>query len=77
MNFGMIELKVTFKGGLEKKWVLPADREVNDTNMRGVIGATIKMMQDQDFPVVTDVDGRIFCLPNLPEIITLEIKEIK
>jgi hypothetical protein len=74
-----IEIKFTFKGGVEKKYRVPVDEgtAVTDENLRGVIAGIVKMLHDSDYPVMTDVEGRVFSIPNLSEIIAIEAKEFK
>ena len=75
-----LELKFTFKGGVDKKYRIKADPgvPVDDAGLRGVIAGIVSMLHDkEDYPVMTDAEGRVFSIPNLSEIITIEARKVK
>jgi hypothetical protein len=77
MDFGNIEIRFTFKGGVEKKYIIAATDAINDDTMTGLIAGIVKLFKDDDYPILTDITGKVFCLPSFDEIINIEVKEIK
>lgn len=78
MEYGAVELKFILDGGIERKYKLPATSEINDETMRGIIAGLIKLyVDDEDYPVLTDMDGRVFSVPSLSKVLAIEVRELK
>ena len=76
MSKPAIELKFVFKQGHSIKYKVWPDSEVNDKSMRGAVGGIMQLLMSGDYPVLTDVDGVVFCLPNKEEIVAIECKKV-
>ena len=78
MDFGVVELKFLFKDGTERKFKVAASSEITDDSLRGVVAGIVKMfVEDNDYPVMTDIDGRVFALPSLESMMLIEAREIQ
>ena len=71
-----IELTFVFKNGHERKYRVQAEGEVNDASMRATVGSLLQLFAENDFPILTDWKGRVFCLPSRDEIITIDCEKV-
>jgi len=71
----VMEMKIVFKGGTERKYYVAASDDITDDSLRGSIAGMIKMLHEDDYPLITDKDGKVFCIPNLSEIIAIEARK--
>lgn len=72
------ELKITFKGGVEKKYRIQSSGPVDVPGLTGSIAGIVKMlMEGEDYPIITDAEGRLFALTNLSEILVIEARKVK
>lgn len=70
-------MRFTFRSGAEKKYTVPSEGPVSEESLRASVAGIINLMKDEDYPILTDTVGRVFCLPNMVELIAIEAKEIK
>ena len=73
----IVELRILFKGNVEKKYRLIPDNVVNDSTLRNTLGGILALYANGDFPILTDEKGLVFCLPNASEIVTMEARLVK
>lgn len=76
MSNDIIQLTFVFKNGHERKYKVRADSEITDISMRASVGEIIQLLMKNDYPIITDWKGKIFCLPNMAEIIAIDCEKI-
>lgn len=71
-----IELRFVFSTGISERYQVFADLEVTESAMRNTVGGIMQLFQSGDSPVLTDVNGTIFCIPNKDSLIAIECRKV-
>jgi hypothetical protein len=70
-----LKLNFVWHGGYERSYIVPVIDEITNKSLTASIAGIMQLFKGNDCPLLTDKDGKVFCIPQPDQLIAIEAEE--